>query len=258
MIYPEGTNSGDGGSNLNSLIFLSLVVHFLVLSLLIFSPSLLPAPKLTFGPVYSVQLVNMPVTIAEKNGEEIAARKILDYVPARQPMLSKTSLDPLTFPVAPIETRKKSIASVEKAVEALRKNISPPVEKTAPSPASQGMPRITSEQAASAASRSSDGGGDLNIRMRNYYAVIWSRIKGLWTIPPGLLPRESIETVVHAQILRDGSITNVGLEKRSGNRYFDESALRTVKKANPLPPLPEELREGSLEIGIRFHSSEFK
>ena len=94
--------------------------------------------------------------------------------------------------------------------------------------------------------------------MSNYYTVIWSRIKKLWTIPPALLPRENIETVVHAQILRDGSITNVGLEKRSGNRYFDDSALRTVKKANPLPPLPEELRDSSLEIGIRFHSSEFK
>ena len=50
----------------------------------------------------------------------------------------------------------------------------------------------------------------------------------------------------------------MGLEKRSGNRYFDESALRTVKKANPLPPLPEELRESSIEIGIRFHSAELK
>lgn len=255
MINPAGTNSADGGSSLNGLILLSLVVHFFVLSLLVFSPALLPTPKLTFGPVYSVQLVNMPTSLPGKNNDEVAAREILDQVPARQPMLNKTSLDPLSVPVTPGETRKKSIDSVEKAVEAIRKNISPPMEKGGSSPAYKGVTRITSEQASSAA-RTSDG--DLNIRMRNYYALIWSRIKGLWTIPPGLLPRENIEAVVHAQILRDGSITNVGLEKRSGNRYFDDSALRTVKKANPLPPLPEELRESSLEIGIRFHSSEFK
>jgi TonB family protein len=255
MMYPEGNSSGDGGPNLNGLIFLSLVAHFLILSFLVFSPSLLPPPRLTFGPVYNVQLVNMPASVPEKNSDEVAARNILNAVPQRQPVLNKTSLDPLPLPGISGETKKKSIDSVEKAVEAIRKNISPPTEKAVPSPAAQGASRITSEQA-SAASRTGDG--ELNVKMRNYYAVIWSRIKGLWTIPPGLLPRENIETVVHAQILRDGSITNVGLEKRSGNRYFDDSALRTVKKASPLPPLPEELRNSSLEIGIRFHSSEFK
>jgi colicin import membrane protein len=254
MMYPERSNERDGGSSLNGIIFLSLVAHFLVLSLLVFSPSLLPASKLTFGPVYSVQLVTMPAGLLEKKSEQTAAREILDYVPARQPMLNKTSLDALPVPIAPVEVRKKSFGSVEKALEAIRKSVPPPAELPVSSPAPQGVSRITSEQASSAGA--SDG--ELNVMMRNYYATIWSRIKGLWTIPQGILPRENIQAVVYAKILRDGTITNVGLEKRSGNRYFDDSALRTVKKANPLPPLPAELRESSIEIGIRFHSSEFK
>jgi colicin import membrane protein len=256
MLYPEGINSRDQGSSLNGIIFLSLVAHFLILSLLVFSPSLLPASKLTFGPVYSVQLVTMPAGLLEKKSEQTAAREILDYVPARQPMLNKTSLDALPVPIAPVEVRKKSFGSVEKALEAIRKSVPPPAELPVSSPAPQGVSRITSEQM-SAAARAGEG-GHLNVGMRNYYAVVWSRIKGLWTIPQGILPRENIQAVVHAKILRDGTITNVGLEKRSGNRYFDDSVLRTVKKANPLPPLPEELRDSSIEIGIRFHSSEFK
>lgn len=255
MMYPEGMNSRDEGSSLNGIIFLSLVAHFLVLSLLVFSPSLLPKPRFTFGPAYTVQLVNMPASLSENKSERTAAKDLLNYVPARQPMLNKTSLDTLPVPITPVEVKKKSFGNVEKALDAIRKNVPPPAERPVSSSVPQGVSRITSEQASSAGAASD---GELNVSMRNYYATIWSRIKGLWTIPQGILPRENIQAVVHARILRDGTITNVALEKRSGNRYFDDSALRTVSKANPLPPLPAELRDSSIEIGIRFHSSEFK
>jgi len=256
-MYPEPGNSRDGGPSLNGIIFLSLAAHLLVLFLLVLSPSLLPTPKLTFGPVYSVQLVSMPASSLEKRGDDTFAKNLLDYIPTRQPMLNKASLDSLPVPLTPVETRKKSFGDVEKALEAIRKNVPSPAEQPASSAVSQVRPKpTTSDQVSSHVAGSS--GGDPNVRMKNYYAAIWSRIKGLWTIPQGLLPRENIEAVVHVQILRDGTITNVGIEKRSGNRYFDDSALRTVKKANPLPPLPEELRDSSLEVGIRFHSSELK
>jgi len=93
--------------------------------------------------------------------------------------------------------------------------------------------------------------------MRDYYAVVWSRIKGALAIPQGILTRANIVAVVHARILRDGIAVNVGLEKSSGNRYFDESALRSVKKAS-LFPSTGAVREDSIEVGIRFHSSEFR
>ena len=258
-MYPEESNAGDGGPSLNGLIVLSLVVHCLVLSLLVFSASLLPTPKLTFGPVYSVQLVSMPAGSAEKKSAETAAKDILDYVPTRQPLLDKSTLDTQPVPITTLDTRKKSFGSVEKALEAIRKNVPPSTERqAAPAPAAPAATARTTPGSSSVPVSSSGEGRDLNLPMRNYYATIWSRIKGFWTIPQGILPHENIEAVVHAQILRDGTITNVGLEKRSGNRYFDDSALRTVKKANPLPPLPEDLRESSIEIGIRFHSAELK
>ena len=50
----------------------------------------------------------------------------------------------------------------------------------------------------------------------------------------------------------------IGFEKRSGNSYFDESALRAVKKSVPFPPLTGWVTSRSIEIGIRFHSSELR
>jgi TonB family protein len=72
------------------------------------------------------------------------------------------------------------------------------------------------------------------------------------------LPRENIEAIIQVQILRNGTIANVSFEKRSGNRYFDESALKAIKKASPLPPFPAWMRDSSIDVGIRFYSAEFR
>jgi len=45
-------------------------------------------------------------------------------------------------------------------------------------------------------------------------------------------------------------------EKQSGNRYFDESALKAIKKVGKFPPLPESLDKEYIDLGIRFRSSE--
>ena len=64
--------------------------------------------------------------------------------------------------------------------------------------------------------------------------------------------------MIQARILRSGAVSDVSFEKRSGNRFFDDSAMKAVRKASPLPPLPEWIRDSSIEIGIRFHSSDFR
>ena len=77
-------------------------------------------------------------------------------------------------------------------------------------------------------------------------------------MPQALMPKENIETIIDVKISRSGALENMGFEKRSGNRYFDDSALRAVKKSSPFPPLPYWIMDKSIEIGIRFHSEELR
>ena len=77
-------------------------------------------------------------------------------------------------------------------------------------------------------------------------------------MPQELMPKENIETIINVKILRSGALEYMGFEKRSGNRYFDDSALRAVKKSSPFPPLPSWIMDSSIEIGIRFHSAELR
>jgi len=81
-------------------------------------------------------------------------------------------------------------------------------------------------------------------------------IKEKWALPEGILPGDNIEAILEAKILRNGSVSHLSFEKNSGNRYFDESAIKAIRKASPFPPLPEWLDKRYIDLGIRFHSSE--
>jgi len=88
---------------------------------------------------------------------------------------------------------------------------------------------------------------------KNYYDHVEQKIKNEWILP-GALAQEAkkLKTVIGIVIQRDGTIEDIWIEQSSGNIYYDRAALRAVKKANPLPPLPPEMPDKKLEIGIIF------
>ncbi len=161
---------------------------------------------------------------------------------------------------------KGAEASSGNAIEAIRKRVEADEQRERAGLALSGGARGAGLAAGSgvtgitAGGSPSGAGGNaaFNARMYAYYRLIWARIKKQWTISPGLLPRENIGAVIHVRVLRNGDVEGISFEKRSGNRYFDESALRAVRKASPFPPLPEGTGDGEVEMGIRFHASELR
>ncbi|MFH1258969.1 MAG: TonB family protein [Elusimicrobiota bacterium] len=86
------------------------------------------------------------------------------------------------------------------------------------------------------------------------YAWYLNRIKQKllenWN-PPGYY-KDQTTAQVKFLVQRDGKITDVEIEKSSGDGFFDQSALRTVIYSDPLPPLPLEYPENKLGIHVRF------
>ncbi len=249
------------GLSLNGMIFLSLLLHLGLLSLLFFSPSF-PSPKLTFGPVYSVSLVSLPQNVLEQKSSSAAAAREVMTTDRRPETIVKKRLDPSpAVPIRTLETKKKQDPDLEKAMEEIRKRAAASgASKPAPAKAQPEKGATASKSASAAASPSptggAPGGAEMDAQMRAYYAAIWSRIKGRWALPQGILPGEVLETVIDVTILRSGAVTEVNFEKRSGNRYFDDSAMKAIQRASPLPPLPAWISDSSIGVGIRFHSSE--
>ncbi len=90
-----------------------------------------------------------------------------------------------------------------------------------------------------------------------YFDLLWLKIKNNWSIPPELNTKKNIlECIVGIKIKKSGMIMNIWMEKSSGNRLFDESAMRAISKTAPFPPFSDEIKEDYIEIGVRFRGSD--
>lgn len=58
---------------------------------------------------------------------------------------------------------------------------------------------------------------------------------------------------VYFEIERDGRIRKVELKQASGNGTFDRAAIRAVREASPLPPLPYAYSGDYLGVHLTFH-----
>ena len=97
----------------------------------------------------------------------------------------------------------------------------------------------------------------MSIKFKLYYNLIWQRIRSVWVLPEEALKgKKNLETIIAIRIAKDGQIEDIQFEKKSGNAQLDESALRAIKKANPLPPLPPGMDGDKFDIGVRFTPSD--
>ena len=242
--------------NFYNMLLLSLVVHFIAITIVLFSvPS---APRhLTFGPVYSVSLVGPDVVSLKNQGASSLVREIEKSEitgEASNSLIYKNHISrSVTTPIKKEETDK---VSIEKAISAIRRK-----EQAVQGPSSSSSPRTgaggrAGRMASGGTASGGTGSGGMNGQTSDYASFVSSRVHSNWSIPPELKPRSNIVTIIEIKIRRDGSLAYAVFEKRSGNNIYDDSAMKAVKKSAPFPPLPAGYPDNIMEIGIRFHPSQ--
>lgn len=245
----------------------SLFIHFLLVLLL----SLDPWPVLiqVHPPAYTVTL--MPVSLpepemvtpptAQSPPKEEKIKPVEKTKPAEKP-----KKDDLVEKVKKKEKDPESLNRLQEALEEIRKKaaldeiqkrIAKREEPPAPPPPPLSFPDFSSPPSPPTPSSpmppAFPSPSIRQLKLNEYYGLIWAKIKSSWTIPDHLL-REGLdlETIIVIIIDKDGRIQRSWYEKKSGNTLYDQMAMRAIIKADPLPPIPKELTQESLEIGIRF------
>jgi len=100
---------------------------------------------------------------------------------------------------------------------------------------------------------SSQGAGiPLDLVSQKYILEIWEKIRQAWGLPGSYATKKDLESIVTIKIRKDGRIVDINFEKRSGNRFYDESILRAIRSIDPLPAIPPSFNSDIMEIGFRF------
>ena len=82
-----------------------------------------------------------------------------------------------------------------------------------------------------------------------YYNLLRGSIKKGWN---WFDSRSPLKAVVYLEIGRNGAISNVSITTGSGNSEFDDSVIRAVYKASPVPPPPPSVYRDFERITIEF------
>ena len=171
-------------------------------------------------------------------------------LPSRAPSLPDRALPERTLPPRapgaprPSEKELPQVASTAPA---------PGPVAAPPNPVAANVPQASLGQRTG----SPQGAGPVTITASDfpfawYIRIIDNKIGASWNqwAQPGRQP------LAVFTIERDGRVSNLAIDKTSGNSYYDQKALRAISDAMPFPPLPPEWTKPGLTIKIQFSYSQ--
>jgi TonB family protein len=230
----------ENNRSLGWLVASSALVHGLIL-LGIFSMGLKAQRFVIKGPVYTVNLVEVPPGAkAARLGLAPPVRK--GALEIKRQSLELPSKRALKLPSKEKLRRPPALKTLA------RRELPAPKAKPAPK-----KKHLVGTLGASSQARASLGIDAAVFPFPYYLRAVEQKIASYWEpVVHGIGPGETRHVVVAFRIRRDGSIVKPFIEKSSGLSYFDQSALRAVVRAAPLPPLPEGFPEETLGVHFGF------
>ncbi len=96
------------------------------------------------------------------------------------------------------------------------------------------------------------GAGSSPIALSRYAALLNGKISDCWKLPEMMTANKGLKTVVALTISKNGAIEDIKIEKKSDDALFDQSVLKALRSAEPLPKFPSLIQEAKLELRLNF------
>ena len=264
----------------NSMMLVSIGLHLTALVAVIIMSYSFSRPTKVVGPVVSnVKLVESGAAQVQLAKPEVSMAE-----PAIIP-LTREFAEPATAH-APVQERLTSSFSEAKPAPSLQlqKRKKPPqkIQETKPAPTKKAerkepdnskylesrLSEIRSKMRdRSSESRSAEnvetkparssgraGASGADMELVRWFELVKNKVNTHWSLLGDQTRLDKI-TVVGVQITEDGKLIDASIDSSSGDKLFDNSALRAVFHAAPFPPIPNEVNEKIKQSGglaLRF------
>lgn len=260
----------DGGRReLTANLAVSLVLHFLIFAGLFLTPSLY-AHRFHVPVAYKVTLVSLPGTQrvpsspAGKPAVKVEAPKV-ETLKAETPKAPTPAAPPSKAKAAAVKPEAPT-PSPDTLALSKKQKVAP---RAAKSPESSGVPSSPAkvyQAPAQAALPAGPGGGglggvvaesgvsayDADPSLSYYLVAIQEKVSSRWVEPSlGLAARQVQRVTLGFTVVRSGLVRDIQVLTPSGSIFLDQSALRAVQEAVPLPPFPVLFAQETLLV--RFH-----
>lgn len=247
----------------HSMLGLSILFHLGIFSFFLFVPEAMPTRRFD-SIIYSVDLVEMPAQNAlelrqakSETGEKSKTAVKKDEQAKRISELKKEK-KPLVVAKRTVQTKKPSAKKpeispaerVDNAISRIENEVKSKEESEKEEEARLER-TLASLESRFGRSTGRDGTGQSieGIPMQIYRMEVENRIYSNWAYPE----RKELKATIVLTVRRDGTILETKIKRRSGDPLFDESALKAVKRSDPLPPFPEIYKKSYDEIEIIFN-----
>jgi len=253
------------------MLIVSIVLHLTVFSMVLFVPDATTTRKIR-GTVYEVNLVELPkgkqprvqkgnrakagVRTKSRTVKRLAPVKStsVDKIPrlqskAKPLVIAKKTVKIKTKKSAPPQDRDTSKNHVDQALERIKKNVNE-TKTTGPD-----LPRLE-VPATDTDGNIQVGRAENGILTHMYRIDVEALIMGNWSFPAH--GNENPAAIVVLTVQKNGAILKIHMTQSSGNKRFDQSVLKAIKRSDPLPPFPDGYRKTHEEIEINFNLSDLE
>ncbi|MGD0234839.1 MAG: TonB family protein [Syntrophorhabdales bacterium] len=241
----------------HKMLMISAALHLVVLAALSFPIKKAFRKFDTSKSYYSVNLVGDIGpglgSAGEEKGKTIPAKRPEEVKPQKE-IQKKTHPTPTrekdTRSLAPKKTEKEKpqsmtkddLESVEKRIRELKRRAG--TYDMASAKGTPGQPNLSG--------RGGAGGRLTDPAFASWLEGVQEKINDAWHIPFMSSQQKNLEATATIKIRKDGRIVDISIDKRSGNRVYDESVVRVLRMIDQLPPLPSSVTEDPLELELHL------
>ena len=255
-------NSDQEGIKWHAMLVLSLLLHGVLFSMLFWVPGNNSRGLKMNEVAYEVNIVDASTLNKLKQNDSNPSVKqskkstaVTDRSQAKRISSARNKKNTVTLAKRTVKKRKSKPKKNEVSSDRLLSNAISKIEKKVKSDndtdyLDKTIAALGKKVGASEGGKTGGVVSEDSLAMNMYKMKVETWIKSQWSYSDALGNHEAIVVV---KISKDGTVLAINLIKPSGNGIFDESVLKAIEQAKPLPPLPEEYRESYEEIEINFN-----